>query len=600
MIPPIEKPEKPSERNLSVYLEEIITQINNAGEDFCKEIQMLEQLKERLTHGYFNLAVLGQFKRGKSTFLNALLGEEILPTSVVPLTAVPIFIRYHSSLSVKIRFEGNSDEKEYPANRAQDIMDVLSKFVAEENNPKNLKGVAEAEVLCSTNILSKGIVLIDTPGIGSTFRHNTEVTLNFLPQCDAALFLVSADPPITEVEVEFLKHLKTKVSLIFFILNKVDYLDEEERQKALNFFKQVLKEEAGYESDPVIFSVSAKLGLRSRLDRDSVLWHKSGMEEVRAHLVDFCLAEKTSALYKTIYQKASHILNDIIMRIRLALSALQMPLEDLKSRLAVFTKNIQEIQQERITAKDILSGDRVRMHELLEEGAEKLRERARHYLQEIVREITGNNAGQNINEQVVQEVLSESIIGFFEHEFGLMTEYFKAKRDEVLIHHHQRVDSLVDTIRKAASELFEIPCPHDDISTPLTIIQKPYWVTHKWSSSLNPVPQALSDKFFSLKQRRVRSINRLMEQIDKLLVPNVENVRWSIFQTMEREFILFGNTLDRQFEDTVSATHGAILASLKKRKEHAEEIAGEIRRLNIFLEKLEDIPSLDEPEPNGC
>ena len=122
MIRPIEKP---AERNLSVYLEEVITQINNAGEDYCKERQMLEQLKERLSHGYFNLAVLGQFKRGKSTFLNALLGEEILPTSVVPLTAVPIFIRYHSSLIVKIRFEGNSDEKEYPANRAQDIMDVL-------------------------------------------------------------------------------------------------------------------------------------------------------------------------------------------------------------------------------------------------------------------------------------------------------------------------------------------------------------------------------------------------------------------------------------------------------------------------------------------
>ena len=243
-----------------------------------------------------------------------------------------------------------------------------------------------------------------------------------------------------------------------------------------------------------LFFLFSKAGPRSRLDRDSALWQKSGMEEVRVHLVDFCLAEKTSALYKTIYQKASHILNDVVMRIRLALIALQMPVEDLESRLAVFTKNIQVIQQERIMAKDILSGDRVRMHELLEEDAEKLRERARHYLQEIVREITGNNAGQNINERAIQEVLSESITGFFEHEFGLMTEYFKAKRDEVLIHHQQRVDSLVDTIRKAAAEIFEIPCPHDDISTPLRIIQKPYWVTHKWSSSLNPVPQTLSDK----------------------------------------------------------------------------------------------------------
>ena len=53
-----------------------------------------------------------------------------------------------------------------------------------------------------------GQVLIDTPGIGSTFRHNAQATLNFLPQCDAALFLVSADPPITEVEVDFLKEVR--------------------------------------------------------------------------------------------------------------------------------------------------------------------------------------------------------------------------------------------------------------------------------------------------------------------------------------------------------------------------------------------------------
>ena len=269
-----------------------------------------------------------------------------------------------------------------------------------------------------------------------------------------------------------------------------------------------------------------------------------------------------------------------------------MPLEGLERRLAVFTKNIEQIQQERITAKDVLSGDRVRMHELLEEQAEKLRERARDYLKGIVRENIDNNADRNINEQAVQELFSEAIAVFFEHEFGLMTEYFKVKRDEVLIRHQQRLDGLMDTIRKAASELFEIPYTHHDVFTPLKIVQKPYWVTHKWSSSLNPVPQTLSDKFFSVKQRRARAIKRLMEQIDKLLVPNVENVRWSIFQTVEREFILFGNILDRQFEDTVSATHGAIQASLKKRKEHAEEIAGDVHRLNIFLEKLEDIPDI--------
>lgn len=569
-----------------VYLEEALMLIGDLGADFSREGEMLEELNGRLAHGIFNLAVLGQFKRGKSTFLNALLGKEILPTSVVPLTAVPIFIRSDSSLSLKIRFKETSDIKEYSSENEQYIMDVLSEFVAEENNPKNRKGVSEAEVLFTAEILSKGVVLIDTPGIGSTFRHNTEATLNFLPQCDAALFLVSSDPPMTEVEVEFLKHLKEKVSRIFFILNKVDYLDEEEKQKAVSFFRRVLKEQAGYLSEPDVFSVSARQGLKARQSGDISLWQKSGMEAVREHLVDFCLAEKTAVIHEAVSHKVMNILNDIIMRIRLAITSLEMPLEDLENRHKIFTENIQEIQKERIIAKDVLAGDSVRMHELLEDQAEELRERARDYLEGVLRECIDDQDGEFMNEEAIQEIFSEVIAGYFEHEFGLMTENFKEKRDEVLVRHQQRVDGLMDTIRKAAAELFEIPYTHHGSFTPLKIMQKPYWVTHKWTSKLNPIPQSVSDRFFSLKKRREKSVKRLQGQIGELLVPNVENVRWSLFQTIDRELVLFSSTLDKQFEETVSATHGAIQASLTKRKEHKEEITDEVQRLTCFLNKL--------------
>ncbi len=571
------------------YLEEALKYIEDMGDDFIGERLMLEELRGRLTGGIFNLAVLGQFKRGKSTFLNALLGKKILPTSVVPLTAVPIFIRSGSSHSVKINFEETSDKKVYSSKIERDITAVLSEFVAEENNPKNRKGVREAEVFFTADILSKGVVLIDTPGIGSTFRHNTEATLNFLPQCDGALFMISSDPPITEVEVEFLKHLKNKVSRIFFILNKVDYLDEEERQEAVSFFKHVLIDQVGYTSGPEIFSVSAKQGLRSRLSDDAALWQESGMEAVREHLIEFCLAEKTFVIHNAVTHKALNILDDTIMRIRLAVKSLEMPLEDLENRHAIFSESIQKIQKERIVAKDVLTGDIGRMHVLLEEEAERLRKRARDYLKGIVSEGIENMSGGAINEETVQETFSEVIAGYFEHEFGLMTENFREKRDEVLARHQKRVDGLMDTIRNAAAELFEIPCTHHKNEAPLKIVQKPYWITHKWSSKLNPVPQSVSDRIFSIKKRREKAVKRLWGQIDELLVPNVENVRWSLFQTMDREFVLFGNTLDKQFDDTVSVTHGAIEASLNKKVAHKDEIEDEVQRLNYFLDKLEGI-----------
>ncbi len=577
------------EQGLSVNLEEVLQLIGNLGKDFSREREMVVELKGRLSQGTFHLAVLGQFKRGKSTFLNALLGKEILPTSVVPLTAVPIFIRSDNSLSVKIYFDESSDEKEYSSKNEQDIMDALSEFVAEEKNPKNKKGVREAEVLVSADILSQGVVLIDTPGIGSTLRHNTEATLNFLPQCDAALFLISADPPITEVEVNFLKHLKGKVSRIFFIFNKVDYLDEDEREKVVSFIKQVLSEQAGCVTEQTVFSVSAKQGLKARLTEDLFLWNESGMGVVKEHLIDFCLAEKAAVIHEAVSHKAWNILDDIIMRIRLALRSLQMPLEELENRHKIFTESIQNIKKERVIVNDVLAGDSNRMHELLEEEAENLRKRARDYLEGIVRESIANESENVINEEAIQESFSEVIAGYFEHEFGLMTENFKEKRDEVLTRHQERVDGLIDTIRKAAAELFEIPSTHRENLTPLTIMQKPYWVTHKWASKINPIPQSVSDRFFSLKRRREKAIRRLQEQIDELLVPNVENVRWSLFQTMEREFALFSNTIDKQFKETVSATHGAIETSLIKRKEHEAEVADEVKRLNNTLKKFENL-----------
>ena len=88
-----------------------------------------------------------------------------------------------------------------PAPRPPREAPSLAGFVTEKGNPKNKLGVAEVQVDLPAPILTGGVVLIDTPGIGSTYRHNTSATLNFLKQCDAALFLVSADPPITEVEL---------------------------------------------------------------------------------------------------------------------------------------------------------------------------------------------------------------------------------------------------------------------------------------------------------------------------------------------------------------------------------------------------------------
>jgi len=235
----------PEPSNLPGQLSTASGRLQGLDDSFGHLAGQLGELRERLVQGRFHLAVLGQFKRGKSTLLNALLGEVVLPTAVVPLTAIPTFIRPGDTLAARVHFLDQREPQDAEVQTSGQLGEFLAGFVTETGNPKNTLGVAQVEVLHPAALLGKGVVLIDTPGIGSTFQHNTEATLNFLPQCDAALFLVSADPPITEVEVEFLRQVKSKVSRLFFILNKVDYLSDEDRQAALEFLHTVLTEQAG-------------------------------------------------------------------------------------------------------------------------------------------------------------------------------------------------------------------------------------------------------------------------------------------------------------------------------------------------------------------
>lgn len=206
------------------------------------------RLAERIVDGRFYVACVGQFKRGKSTLLNALVGQPVLPVGVVPVTAVVTVVRHGERPAARVRFADGGWQEIATGDLAQ--------FVTEEQNPENGKGVAAVEVFVPGDLLASGMCLVDTPGIGSVFVGNTEATRAFVPHIDAALVVLGADPPISADELTLVKEIAKQCSEVLFVLNKADKLTDGEREEADRFTRRVLKDRASLDGLR-LFDVSA-------------------------------------------------------------------------------------------------------------------------------------------------------------------------------------------------------------------------------------------------------------------------------------------------------------------------------------------------------
>lgn len=211
-------------------------------------------LAQRMVDGLFYVACVGQFKRGKSSLLNALVGEAVLPVGVVPITAVVTVVRHGATPGARIRFHSG---------QWQNIdLGSLATYVSEDQNPENAKGVAAVEVFMPSPLLASGMCLVDTPGIGSVFAGNTEATRAFVPHIDAALVALGADPPISADELALVEQIARQCSQLLVAMNKADKLSDHEQLEARRFTMHVLAERMG--EPPPIFIVSAAERLAKR------------------------------------------------------------------------------------------------------------------------------------------------------------------------------------------------------------------------------------------------------------------------------------------------------------------------------------------------
>ncbi len=232
----------------------------------------------KLENERFHLVILGEFNHGKSTFVNALLGADVLPTGITPTTAAINHVVY----SEEIYARAHTSEGE--------VLDVtpeeLQNWVTVSGD--RTQEVSFVEVGYPSPLLRENIVLVDTPGVNDLNEARADITYGYVPRADAVIFLLDAGQALKDSEREFLSShvLQGSKDRLIFVLGKVDILSEAERGAVIDYVKKGLGKliEA-----PALYPVSARKDLEGQREQ-------SGMTELLAYLERFLNTDRSQIL----------------------------------------------------------------------------------------------------------------------------------------------------------------------------------------------------------------------------------------------------------------------------------------------------------------
>lgn len=277
--------------------------------------QELSTLGERVRNDSFKVMVTGTFKNGKSALINALLGEDILPSYVLPCTAVINEIKYGSEKKAILYFKKELPSP-LPEELAEKAVKHMEKFKGREIPPLEIpyaeikdyvvipvgadadqmklqSPYEKVELFYPLEILKNGIEIVDSPGLNEDAAR-TQTTMSYLGKVDAVLYVFNAGAITAADEMRFVENdlAGNNYEAVVFVINKIDQIDESERDAIYKFAEKKLSKV--YPSAQV-FGLSAKNALKARKEGDVEKLDDSGITKLESYLSDFLTNERGKA-----------------------------------------------------------------------------------------------------------------------------------------------------------------------------------------------------------------------------------------------------------------------------------------------------------------
>ena len=490
-------------------------------------------LKKKLSADEVRLAFLGQMKRGKSSLLNALLGENILPTGVLPLTSVVTEIRYAPSPHASVQYRSGS--------LVEIANSEIAEYVTEAKNPGNRKQVLSLQLCCPNELLRNGLVLVDTPGFGSTYSHNTASTLGYLANVDAAVVVFSIDPPITEVESNFIRDIRKDIPHLIFVLNKIDLASDEELEVACRFLRDELMNRIGL-VDFSVFTLSTRTGAISGVNET----YSTGMTRFMEHLLYFAKHSHDQTLFSSILRDAGQILDLASFALSLSQRFSSLSAADVDEK----RRHVQRLLDE--TARDTAG-----IRSLLHEEQLDFMKRIDADLATCVRTATPGlekrlSNLQRANPHTSGRVLGHLLEEFFNEEINVIFSDWRKREDaemsrmldEIVSRYTTKANAILDNLVIGIGSLVDVQPANSTISCGLAMDSQISYSIERIFVSLDRFLLLLPPFF----QRRI-VFRRAMSSVPQRLDRNSGRLRFDYLERMERTFRLLEHSLTSQIED---------------------------------------------------
>lgn len=348
-------------QEIANHLVQIAETLNNAeleGEKSSgklgleRESEDLTVASQNLRQGVFRILVLGDMKRGKSTLLNALAGDNLLPSDVNPCTALLTVLRYGEEKKVTVYFKDGQphEQLDFTTFKQQYTIDPDEAKRLEQQNKQAFPNVEYAVVEYPLPLLEKGIEIVDTPGLNDTEVRN-ELSLSYINNCHAILFVFRASQPCTLEERRYLEnYIKGRGLTVFFLINAWDEIrkglinpdDIEERQEAeeklRRVFKSNLSDYCQVDGNDVykerVFEISSLIALRRRVKNQEESLEGTGFPEFMGALNTFLTRERAVAEIRQAKTLARQAYNRAKEAVERRIPLLEQDVNELKQRIS--------------------------------------------------------------------------------------------------------------------------------------------------------------------------------------------------------------------------------------------------------------------------